>query len=76
MHVCKILSDSISNTVQLCTEGAIRLMDGATDMEGRVEVCVGRRWGTVCDDAWSVEDARVACGQLGFSRLSELFLYW
>ena len=35
---------------------------------GRVELCVGGSYGTVCDDNWDDEDTSVACSQLGFSR--------
>ena len=34
---------------------------------GRVEVCIGGRYGTVCDNYWNYESASVICSQLGFS---------
>lgn len=53
-----------------CTPtGSIRLVDGPDAYGGRVEVCMGGVWGTVCQGFWSLEDATVACRQLGYSEI-------
>ena len=51
-----------------CTDGDIRLVGGANELEGRVEVCYDNQWGTVCHDSWRTSDATVTCVQLGFSK--------
>ena len=49
-----------------CSNGAVRLADGVTEFEGRVEVCYNNRWGGICGSSWALTQATVVCRQLGF----------
>ena len=49
-----------------CDNGETRLVGGSTNREGRVEVCVNGRWGTVCNKSQE-GIAGAVCSQLGFA---------
>ena len=50
-----------------CSFADVRLVDGQTEAEGRLELCENGKWGTVCDNQWTDRHSAVVCRQLGFS---------
>ena len=67
-HNCVHFEDAgVSCGSASCNNSDVRLVNGFTDYEGRVEVCLNGVWGTVCDDFWSTNDAVVVCNQLNIS---------
>ena len=58
-----------------CNTGDIRLVDGNSTSEGRVELCSQGLWGAISTSSWSSSDARVVCRQLGLPLECELYNY-
>ena len=70
-------------TAAVCENGSVRLSLDQRDpltselvddeiARGRVEVCSGGSFQTLCVELWSYEDASVVCSQLGFSPHGQL----
>ena len=52
-------------------EGSLQLVGFERLGAGRIEICQGGVWGTICADSestpWSEKNAQVACRTLGYS---------
>lgn len=44
----------------------LRLVDGSSELAGRLEILYFGQWGTVCEDYFDIQDANIACRRLGF----------
>ena len=53
-------------TLENIQNGELRLANGVTKYEGRVEVYRNSEWTLVCNDGWDELDARVVCRQLNY----------
>ncbi|XP_028250763.1 lysyl oxidase homolog 3B isoform X2 [Parambassis ranga] len=64
---CQHMEDAAvrCNVPYMGLENSIRIVGGRSTYEGRVEVQVGSKWGTVCSTGWTTREAMVVCRQLG-----------
>ena len=61
-----------------CQDGEVRLANGLTLYEGRVEICFNNTWGAVCSSqtgisSFGVEEAAVVCRQVGLIPIGKAF---
>ena len=50
----------------ICSDGEVRLVEGKTGWEGRVETCFNQRWGVVGGNGWTLTNSHVVCNSLGY----------
>ena len=56
----------------------MRVTDGNSPFEGRVDYCDNNVWGSICDDGWDNLDAEVVCREVGRQMnvtIYSMFLY-
>ncbi len=70
------VGDDIDLFVDTMTKEELVYIDD-TLSEGRVEICMDGRYGTICadGDSWSFNEAAVVCRQLGFTANGMCILY-
>ena len=65
MYIYMYVDVSLNDTAG---EGTVRLVGGASQQEGRIEIFFLGQWGTVCNYNWDFVDATVVCHELGYMR--------
>ena len=55
----------VNDVVEIEDGSGIRLVDGNSSNEGRLEVNKNGEWGTVCNYGWDIIEAALVCHQLG-----------
>ncbi len=62
-----------------CRNGDVRLVNQGNEHSGRVELCVGGVWKSLCVDqlfhVWSNRNAQVVCRQLGYENVESKAFY-
>ena len=69
VRVCVLYISALHNlyfVTDATSSPNIRLVGGATNLEGRVEVYHNDQWGTICSNDWDLNAAIVVCRQLGY----------
>ena len=53
-------------TIDTIMNGTLRLTDGLSQYEGRVEIYWDSEWKSICSDGWDELDAMVVCRQMKY----------
>ena len=67
-HIFVCIVASLSRILFKTATYPLRLRNGTSPYEGRLEMFWMNAWGTVCDDMFDNLDASVACRTLGYNK--------